>query len=218
MQTDLADPKTLKPNPWNSNRVSPENMRKLEASIRDLGFVTAVIVRELSDGSLQILGGQHRVETAVDMGLSKVPIINVGAIDDAKAKKIGLIDNSRYGNDDTIRLAKIYEEIGLSSEELAEFLPWSQLDFDTISAAVNIDLDALDMMQDGDDDTPDLDDIRKPKPPATHEVMRFRVPISDGERIRKRIETTLKAEGLNDDDELTAAGSALAFLLLNGAA
>jgi hypothetical protein len=48
--------------------------------------------------------------------------------------------------------------------------------------------------------------------------MRFRVPISDGERIRKRIETTLKAEGLNDDDELTAAGSALAFLLLNGAA
>jgi ParB family chromosome partitioning protein len=158
MQTDLADPKTLKPNPWNSNRVSPENMRKLEASIRDLGFVTAVIVRELSDGSLQILGGQHRVETAVDMGLSKVPIINVGAIDDAKAKKIGLIDNSRYGNDDTIRLAKIYEEIGLSSEELAEFLPWSQLDFDTISAAVNIDLDALDMMQDGDDDTPDLDD------------------------------------------------------------
>jgi ParB family chromosome partitioning protein len=209
------DPRTLTPNPFNSNRVSPENMRKLARSIKDLGFITAVVCRELPDGSLQILGGQHRVETAVDMGLKSVPVINVGRIDDVKAKKIGLVDNARYGSDDTISLARIFEDIGLSSEALAELLPFSQQDFDTISHAVDIDLDALDMMN-GDDAEPiDLDEVRAPKPPRTHEVMKFRLAMGDAERVRLLVEKTLKAEGLSDEDELTAAGSALAFLLLN---
>lgn len=215
MQTQLADPKKLKANPWNSNHVSPDNMEKLERSIEDLGFVTAVVVRELPDGTLQILGGQHRVEVAVKMGLKEVPVINVGRIGDAKAKKIGLVDNSRYGNDDTIALAKIYEEIGLSSEDLASFLPFSEQDFDVIASAVNVDLDALDMMSDDGEVDVDPDDIRKPKPPKTHDVLKFRVTLADAERIRQLIEQTLKDQAMSDNDELTAAGSALAFLLLN---
>lgn len=216
MQSLDLDPRTLSPNPWNSNHVSPDNMRKLRKSIEELGFVTAVVVRELPDGSLQILGGQHRVEVACDMGMKTVPVINVGRISDAKAKKIGLVDNARYGSDDTISLAKIYEEIGISSEELAAFLPFSQQDFDTISSAVDIDLDALELMGGEEDDKGlDPEEVRAPKPARTHDFLRFRVTMGDAEKIRQLIEKTMKAEGLNDEDELTAAGMALAFLLLN---
>lgn len=211
MQTSLHDPKLLQPNPWNTNRVGPENLEKLTRSISDLGFVTAVVVRSLPDGSLQILGGQHRVEVAVAMGLKKVPIINVGEIGDSQAKKIGLVDNSRYGTDDTIGLAKLYEEIGMSAEQLAEFLPFTEVDFETIARSVEIDLDTLDLLteDDGEDDTP-----MPPKTQKTHDLLRFRVSLGDAEKIRQMVEGVIKSQGLDDGDELTAAGSALALLLL----
>lgn len=216
MQTLLANPSKLKPNPWNTNKVTPENMAKLEKSIRDLGFVSAVVVRELPDGTLQILGGQHRVETAVAMGLKEVPCLNLGSVPDAKAKKIGLVDNARYGVDESIGLAKLLEDIGLSSTELAEFLPFTQQDFESITAAVNFNLDDLEMGIDEDEDLDvDVDDLKKAtKPVKTHDVLRFRLPLGDAERVRQLVERTMKAESLHDDDELTAAGMALAILLL----
>lgn len=213
-EVSLMDPRLLKANPFNTNRVGPENMAKLEASIRDLGFVTAVVVRELGDGSLQILGGQHRVETACKMGLKEVPVINLGRIADVKAKKIGLVDNSRYGIDDTIGLAALYEDIGLSSEDLAKFLPFTQQDFESISRAVEIDVDELDFVTSDEDPEVDVEEVRAPKPAKTHDFLRFRVSMGDAERIRQKIEKTIKAEGLADDDDLTSAGSALALLLL----
>jgi ParB-like chromosome segregation protein Spo0J len=215
MQIQLRDPKTLRPNPWNTNAVGPENMKKLANSIRELGFVSAVVVRELPNGELQILGGQHRVETACDMGLTEVPTLNLGIISDVKAKKIGLIDNSRYGVDDTISLAKLYEEIGMSASELAEFLPFSEQDFETISRAVDIDIDNLDL---DDDDADGLAEETAKRPEKTHDILRFRVSLGDAERIRQMIETTIKSERLQDDDDLTAAGSALAILLITAGA
>lgn len=209
------DPKDLAPNPWNTNRVGPENMKKLKQSITDLGFVTAVVVRELADGSLQILGGHHRVEAAVELGLVEVPVLNLGAIPDDKAKKIGLVDNSRYGTDDTIRLAELLASLGSDSDELANFLPFSDTDFDTIRRSVEIDIDDLQMHMDEDDQEPEVRPDRAEKPQKTHDLLRFRVGLSNAEKINQLIEKTIKREGLTGDDELTAAGDALALLLLS---
>ena len=100
------DPKKLRPNPFNPNHVDPKNFAKLRKSIKDLGFASAVVVRELPDGTLQILGGQHRTQVAVEMGLKTIPVLNLGTIPDDKAKRIGLVDNSRYGTDDSLQLAR----------------------------------------------------------------------------------------------------------------
>lgn len=214
MQTGFIDPRKLQRNPWNANRVGQDNMAKLRKSIADRGFVTAVVIRELPSGDLEILGGQHRVEVAIDMGLKEVPFLNVGRISDAEAKKITLVDNSRYGTDDTISLAKIYEEIGLSSAELAAFLPYTETDFDTVARAVDIDLDDIDIMVD-DDQTADPEEVRSERPAKTHDILKFRVSLGDAEKIRQLIEKTMKREGFADDnDELTGAGMALAHLLL----
>lgn len=215
MDTQFANPKALKPNPWNTNRVGPENMAKLKRSIEDLGFVTAVVVRTLTDGSLQILGGHHRVEAANEMGIAQVPILNLGMVPDAKAKKIGLVDNSRYGTDDTIKLAKLLDELGASADELSTFLPFTQTDFDVIQRATDINLDELEMLSPEDDDGPDEPVERQERPAKTHDVLRFRVAIGDAEKINQLIEKTIKREGMSGDDDLTAAGNALALLLLN---
>lgn len=215
MEHRSENPASLKPNPMNPNRVGPENMLKLRRSIEDLGFFRPVVCRELADGSLQTLAGHHRVEIAIDLGLKSVPVINVGRITDQQAQKIGLADNGRYGTDDSISLAKVYEEIGLSSEELAAFLPYSEADFDTVKRVIDIDLDELDIIVDDDEPT-DPEDVRAPKPARTHEMLQFRVSLGDAERIRQLIEKTMKRQGFSDgNDDLTAAGLALAHVILS---
>jgi ParB-like chromosome segregation protein Spo0J len=215
MTPELLDPRSLKTNPWNTNAVSPANLVKLRKSIEDLGFVTAVVVRTLADGSLQILGGQHRTEVAIDMGLKKVPVLNLGTIDDIKAKKIGLIDNSRYGTDDAIAYARLLEEIQVDTPDLTAFLPLQADDLQVIMRAIDINLDDLEVKPGGGDEEDEApNEGRAERPIQTHDTLKFRVPVRDAEAIIALIEKTKKRESLSGSDDMTLAGEALAILLL----
>jgi hypothetical protein len=214
MKVSLTDPRLLKPNPWNSNRVAPENMQKLRSSIRELGFSSAVVVRTLPSGDLQILGGQHRTEAAIAEDLETIPILNLGKISDDKAMKIGLIDNHRYGNDDTIALAKIYELIGDNVIDLTKILPVSNADIESVLGMINIDLDAIGLTPDDDEDE-DKHDKPKERPAKTHDVLKFRCRLGDAEKIRALIEKTIRRQKFEDQDDMTSAGEALSFLLLS---
>ncbi|WP_374335492.1 ParB/RepB/Spo0J family partition protein [Methyloversatilis sp.] len=202
----------LAPNPWNTNIVTPENEMKIEASIKRLGFFRPVIVRTLEDGSLQILGGEHRWQVARKLGYDTIPVVNLGTIDDLKAKEIGLVDNGRYGEDDALQLAELLKEMG-NPETLTEFLPYSGDDLESLFAAGSISLDDLDI----DDDSHKIDELPLPKTAQTHQIMRFKIPVGDAPFVQKRIETVMKSQGFSDDDSLMNAGHAL-VVLLKGAA
>lgn len=206
-----ADPSVLSPNDWNTNIVTPENEHRLDESIDRLGMFKPILVRELGDGSLQILGGQHRAQRAAARGMKSVPIINLGSIDDKRAKEIGLVDNGRYGVDDTLALAKLFDELG-KKEELAEFLPYSDSEFDAIFGSVNIDISELDI---DDEDDPEEIHEAEPAPVQTHQIMRFKVPVIDAHKVTEMIEKTINQQGFSDSDSLTNAGDALVYLLLN---
>ncbi|CCG43270.1 ParB/RepB/Spo0J family partition protein [Magnetospirillum molischianum] len=208
-QLDL-DPRLLKPNPWNTNIMSPDNEAKLDESIRRFGMFKPVVVRELPDGSLEILGGEHRNEAAIRLRLPTIPVVNLGPIDDHKAKEIGLVDNGRYGADDTLALADLLSELG-SAEDLAEFLPYSDTELSAIFSSSSIVLDDLETFGEEEDPTkePSL------KMPKTHTIQRFKVPLEDAERISELIEKTMREQGFTESDALTNAGDALVFLLRN---
>jgi ParB family chromosome partitioning protein len=202
-----ADPRTLQANPWNTNIVGPDNEVKIDASLKRLGMFKPIVVRTLDSGALQILGGKHRNDSAIRLNLTSVPIMNVGKISDKKAKEIGLVDNGRYGSDDTLLLAKLLEEIG-DPMELGTFLPYSDADFDSIFTSSSIALDDLDL--------PELDG-GAPSPstaaaPQTHVVMRFKVPVGDSATITEVIEQTMKRQRFTDEDSLTNAGHALVHI------
>lgn len=207
LEIHYVDPGTLSPNPWNTNHVSPENQEKLEASIKRFGFTRPIVVREV-EGTLQIIGGEHRATVAQRMGLERVPIINLGPIDEKRAKEIGLIDNGRYGEDDTLALSELLRELG-DSDELLSYLPYSDTDLDQIFKATDISLDDLDGGDD-DDHLPDLETVAKAQ---EFQVMRFKIPMGDVPRIQSLIETTMKSQGLTGDDSLMNAGNALVHLL-----
>lgn len=206
-----ANPALLKKNPWNTNVVSPENELKLQASIERFGMFKPIVVRTLADGSLQILGGQHRNDIAVRKSMPTVPIMNLGQIDDDTAKEIGLVDNGRFGEDDTLALAELLKGMA-SADELATFMPMSDAEFASITAAVNIELDDLDLPPDEDS----MPTLPATKLPQTHQIMRFKVPVDDVAAVTEAVERTMKLQGFTESDSLTNAGDALVFLLKGG--
>ena len=201
-----SDPRSLSPNPWNPNHVSPEGMERLTESLRRHGWVKPAIVRE-TDTGLEILGGQHRVEAAIYLGHTEVPTLNLGRLTDERAKEIGLIDNARYGTDDADALAAIIKEIG--KDVASEFLPFS--DAELAALAVDIDVDDIDDLIDGVDDA-GSEDEKPERKPKTHTVMRFKVSVEDEDLIRELIEEIKMEQGFVEDDDLTNAGDALVHL------
>lgn len=209
LSTQMLDPRVLRKNPWNSNVVSPDNEAKLDESVRRLGMFKPVVVRTLEDGSLQILGGEHRAQSAIRIGMTEIPVVNLGKIDDTKAKEIGLIDNGRYGVDDAFQLAELMSQLG-TPEELASFMPYSDADLASIFATVEIALDEIDLP----DDAPAPPSLAESLPmPKTHSILRFKVPIDDVDEISAKIDKVMKRHGFTESDSLTNAGDALVYML-----
>jgi ParB/RepB/Spo0J family partition protein len=202
-----ADIDSLVPNPWNSNHISdPENERKLKESLTRYGFFKPVLVREREDGSLEILGGEHRWRAARELGYSQVPVANLGHVDDKTAKEIGLLDNGRYGEDNTIELAALLDELGT---DIAGILPYSDAEVQSILKAAEIDLDDLDIDTAG-EKLPNLNDL---KAAPTTQLMRFKVPVEDIAWAAPLIDRVMKEGGFTSEDSLTNAGNALVVIL-----
>lgn len=184
--------------------------KRLRASIVRFGFYKPVIVRELPDGKLQILGGEHRWRVASQMDLDTIPVVSVGVIDDKTAKTIGLADNGRYGEDDALKLSEILQEIGQHDVEI--LLPYTESDLAGMFAASEVDLDSLGFDADELEPSSERDELIRPS--ITHELMRFKVPIEDRERVQKFVEHVIATRGLkSEEDSMVAAGMALVLIV-----
>lgn len=195
----------LHQNPFNPNRVDPAMLERLRTSLDRLGTFKPVIVRQLSDGSYQILGGYHRSLIAQERN-ETVPVVNLGDVDDQRAKEIALADNSFYGNNDPLLLNDLLHSMEVDLSELSTFLPGHYEDIQVdLSTSVDVDLDSLGL--DEEPETP------TPKASPTHTTLRFRVPLEDAERITELVQTTIVEQGFDGGSQAENAGDALVFLL-----
>lgn len=218
MQFIELDPRTIEPSPWNVNVVSHENEEKLRASIERHGMFKPILVREIIDHSTgnlsyQCIGGWHRNEQAIELGYVAVPVCNLGVIDDAKAKEISLADNARYGVDDTLALTRLLEDLDVG--QLEDVMPWTDADIRAMTASIAVNVDDLDIDEPDladDDDKPE--DAPEPKVSKTHQLIKFRVPIADAQKISALIAETMRDGGFTGSDDMTNAGEALAYILL----
>jgi len=189
--------------------MSPDHEAKLDESIHKFGVFKPIVVRELPSGEREIIGGEHRWLSAKRIGLTEVPIVNLGKISDRRAKEISLVDNNRYGEDDPLKLNDLLLDLG-SPEELAMFMPMSEEDLTSLFSNSSIALDDLDLT---------AEELAASTPPAaektlqTHRVMKFKVPVEDADWVEDLITQTMKAQRFTEDDSLTNAGDALVHLL-----
>lgn len=83
----------LHANPDQPRRHFDENeLTSLAESIKEHGILQPLLVRQLSNGSFQIVAGERRWRAATSIGLAEVPVIVI-SVDEIKRAEIALIEN-----------------------------------------------------------------------------------------------------------------------------
>lgn len=206
------DPSVLAKNTWNPNEMSPEAEAKLRNSLELNGHIRPILVRELEDGSLEIVGGAHRRDISIELGHKSVPVLNLGRISDEQAKKALLLDNSRYGEDEAGKLSALLSDIG-EADDLVEWLNMDFEDLQTLMSAdaeLEADLDLLDELDDMGEDHAEADVPAREV--QTHQTMKFKIPVEDAEFVADVLEGIMSAQKIADSDSLVRSGEALMWL------
>lgn len=120
----------IAPNAWNPNEQSPEVFSKEIQSIRKHGFVVPLVVRPDGD-DWAIIDGEHRWRAAKQLGITEVPVYDVGPIPDAAAKELTVLLNELRGEPNPRKLSGLLRDLVATStiEDLLKTLPYSPDEF-----------------------------------------------------------------------------------------
>ena len=104
-------------------RFDAQSLEELAASIRQVGIVQPLTVRETSDGRYQLIAGERRLRAARMAGLTHVPAY-VRTADDTAMLEMALVENIQREDLDAMEVAITYqrliEECSLTQEQLSD--------------------------------------------------------------------------------------------------
>ncbi len=99
-----------------------EQLEELRASIAEVGFLQPIVVRELVDGTFELVMGERRWRAAQTLGFDTIPAIIRETRDDAMLRD-ALMENIHRANLNPLEEGAAYqqllEEFGATHEELA---------------------------------------------------------------------------------------------------
>jgi len=100
-----------------------QSLGELAESIKKLGIVQPLTVREISDGRYQLIAGERRLRAARIAGLSHVPAF-IRTADDQAMLELALVENIQREDLDAVEVAisfqRLIEECTLTQEELSD--------------------------------------------------------------------------------------------------
>lgn len=104
-------------------RFDSQALGELAASIRQVGIVVPLTVRETGDGRYQLIAGERRLRAARMAGLTHVPAY-VRTADDTAMLEMALVENIQREDLDAVEVAITYqrliEECSLTQEQLSD--------------------------------------------------------------------------------------------------
>ncbi|MGZ8623890.1 MAG: ParB/RepB/Spo0J family partition protein [Actinomycetota bacterium] len=112
------------PNPKQPRTHFPaEELASLAASIREVGILQPIVVRQAGDSAYELVAGERRLRAAKQAGLATIPVV-VRDTDDADILREALIENIHREDLGPIELAEAFrallEDLSLKQEELAD--------------------------------------------------------------------------------------------------
>lgn len=116
----------IKPNPNQPRRTfDEETLGELATSIKELGVVQPLSVRDMGDGTYQIIAGERRWRAAGMAGLNSVPAY-VRSASDSEVTEMALIENIQREDLNAIEVALAFRNLidtyNLTQERLSERL------------------------------------------------------------------------------------------------
>lgn len=108
----------IRPNPYQPRqRFSEESLVELAASIRELGVLQPIIVRQESEGSYVLIAGERRLRAARIAGLATIPAI-VRSPSEQQMLEMALVENVQREDinpvDAALAYKRLIEEFGLT--------------------------------------------------------------------------------------------------------
>ena len=100
-----------------------EALQELASSIRELGIIQPISLREMEDGTYQLISGERRLKAATIAGLTTIPAY-IRMADDQAMLELALVENIQREDLDSIEIAisyhRLIEECNLTQENLSE--------------------------------------------------------------------------------------------------
>ena len=143
----------IKPNPNQPrNRFDPETLAGLATSIEVSGVVQPLLVRQLADGSYELIAGERRWRAAQQAGLDRVPAV-VRDSGEAERLQTALIENMVREDLNPVEEARacaaLVEDLGLSKEELARRVGRSRPAVSNLIRLLDLPDEALSLLESG---------------------------------------------------------------------
>lgn len=115
--------RSIGPNPLQPrSHFEREELEGLAASIRELGVLQPVLVREVSHGRYELIAGERRWRAAGEAGLTEVPAI-IRTVDDLSMLEQAVVENLHRSDLNGVEEAAAYrqlmDEFGLTQDEVA---------------------------------------------------------------------------------------------------
>ena len=101
-------------NPRKKLEKTDEAYQRIKASIEDFGFVDPIIV---NINTMTVIGGHQRLEILKDLNYEEVECVVLN-LDEKQEKKLNLSLNKNTGYWDNDKLEQLFDELGLSEQEL----------------------------------------------------------------------------------------------------
>lgn len=116
--------KKITPNPDQPRtEFDPEALAELSASIRELGIIQPITLREISTDNYQIIAGERRYRASLLAGLETIPAY-IRSSNDENVLEMALIENIQREDLNAIEIALAYqnliEQYNLTQERLSE--------------------------------------------------------------------------------------------------
>lgn len=114
----------IAPNPDQPRReFDSESLEELAASIREIGIVQPISLRQMPNGTYQIIAGERRYRAAIIAGKETIPAY-IRTVEDEAVMEMALIENIQREDLNAIEIAlsfkKLIEQYNLTQERLSE--------------------------------------------------------------------------------------------------
>jgi ParB family chromosome partitioning protein len=101
----------------------PEAFQELVHSIRELGVLQPIVVREIKEGSYELIMGERRLRASKEAGLTKIPAV-IRETEDQNMLRDALLENLHRSDLNPLEEASAYsqllEDFGITQEQLAD--------------------------------------------------------------------------------------------------
>jgi len=141
MKTETVDLTDIRPNAFNPKddiSLNEKQFKRIGKSLASHGQIEPLLVRAVK-GGYELINGLHRYKQMLAMGFDTAVVVNLGEINEDKAKAIALATEDTNVPIDRILAAKLVAELLEESEANISEVPYDEQDAKAMAALADFD-------------------------------------------------------------------------------